>query len=249
MSTAELKPCPFCGGHDIRIDNHWSAGRNGETIYSMCCYDCGATFPNRYRREVMVESWNRRALSQQAAKPVAWARKWHIDGEKPAKERNENNRLVWPKKFKYLPVTPSKLFADDVALGRMRAQVVATGRTITQSYYTDEQGEKDAAFIAAANPAAILELIDRLRKAEAASKWQPIETAPKDGTRVMLTVAGYAGSRGPFSMPDSYQDILHLARYTGEFWEPYIPNEWTHWKPLPSIPTAPADADTEGEKR
>ncbi len=31
------------------------------TIYSMCCYDCGATFPNRYKLELLKDAWNRRA--------------------------------------------------------------------------------------------------------------------------------------------------------------------------------------------
>ena len=58
----EMKPCPFCTGTDIRIDAHLNAGRAGETVYSMCCYDCGATFPNRYKRQLLVAAWNRRSL-------------------------------------------------------------------------------------------------------------------------------------------------------------------------------------------
>ncbi len=58
-------PCPFCGGTDIRITQHIGQGtgflHQGEDVFSMCCYDCGATFPNRYRRELLVECWNRRA--------------------------------------------------------------------------------------------------------------------------------------------------------------------------------------------
>ena len=55
----ELKECPFCGGTNIRIDKHPPIVR---PVFSMCCYDCGATFPNRYRRELLVDAWNRRAL-------------------------------------------------------------------------------------------------------------------------------------------------------------------------------------------
>jgi Lar family restriction alleviation protein len=61
--TETLKPCPFCSGTDIRIDRHPNAGQGshrGEDVYSMCCYNCGATFPNRYRRELLVEHWNTR---------------------------------------------------------------------------------------------------------------------------------------------------------------------------------------------
>lgn len=63
--TDNLSPCPFCGGADIRIDAHRHAGRGehqGETIYSMGCYGCGATFPNRYRKELLIEAWNRRVV-------------------------------------------------------------------------------------------------------------------------------------------------------------------------------------------
>ena len=46
-------------------------------------------------------------------------------------------------------------------LNRVRFRVVARGRTITQCYYSsgDDMAEKDAAYIAAANPSAILELL------------------------------------------------------------------------------------------
>lgn len=80
--------------------------------------------------------------------------------------------------------TPGKWMwdADPVKgdpLGRRRAQVIATGRTVTRSYYTNDQGEKDAAFIAAANPAVVLALIDRLRKAEAARDgWKLVPIVP-----------------------------------------------------------------------
>ena len=59
----ELKPCPFCGGTNIRFDEHHGEGRrmhSGETVWSMCCYDCGVAFPNRYRRELLEDAWNAR---------------------------------------------------------------------------------------------------------------------------------------------------------------------------------------------
>jgi Lar family restriction alleviation protein len=58
------KPCPFCGGTDIRTDRHVGAGRppwhRGQDVYTMCCYGCGATFPGRYSLELLREAWNRR---------------------------------------------------------------------------------------------------------------------------------------------------------------------------------------------
>lgn len=62
MSKSDFKPCPFCGGTDIRCDAHpfYERNRTETKVYSMCCYKCGATFPNRFRRELLVEAWNRR---------------------------------------------------------------------------------------------------------------------------------------------------------------------------------------------
>lgn len=60
----KVLPCPFCGGTDIRFTCHPREGRGpyhmGQDVWSMCCYECGATFPNRYRKELLVECWNRR---------------------------------------------------------------------------------------------------------------------------------------------------------------------------------------------
>lgn len=48
--------------------------------------------------------------------PVAWMRKWVFDKEKPGKVKNENNRMVWPYKFKFHETTIHHMFSDDVAL-------------------------------------------------------------------------------------------------------------------------------------
>ena len=48
--------------------------------------------------------------------PVAWARRWHVDGETPAKVKGENGRWAWPQKFKFHAVTPNKVFKDDAPL-------------------------------------------------------------------------------------------------------------------------------------
>ena len=51
-----------------------------------------------------------------SVRPRAWMRRWYFDGETPYKERNSRGRLAWPTKFKFLPVTPDQVMADDVAL-------------------------------------------------------------------------------------------------------------------------------------
>lgn len=61
----DLKPCPFCGstevanvsaGHAVP-SNHWHAG---EEIFAVNCKKCGASVPNRYRNDLVVNHWNRR---------------------------------------------------------------------------------------------------------------------------------------------------------------------------------------------
>lgn len=48
--------------------------------------------------------------------PRAWMRRWYFDGVTPYKELNKNGRQEWPFKFKVLPITPNKVFNDDVPL-------------------------------------------------------------------------------------------------------------------------------------
>ncbi len=49
-------------------------------------------------------------------------------------------------------------------LTRSRYEVTTLGRTITKTYYSDSTALNEAAYIAAANPAVILELIADLEK-------------------------------------------------------------------------------------
>ena len=49
-------------------------------------------------------------------KPAGWIRRWALDGEKPAKVKNEKGRWVWPQKFKLLPVTEGQCLPTDEPL-------------------------------------------------------------------------------------------------------------------------------------
>lgn len=73
---------------------------------------------HRIERQGMQKAWIA-ALAyarQQSAEPVAWERAWSRNGETPKKERNENGRMAWPKRFKFLPVTKAKILPDDFPL-------------------------------------------------------------------------------------------------------------------------------------
>ena len=68
------------------------------------------------RKKAIIAYIDGRTAGAAEAKPVAWARKWHIDGEQPVKERNANGRMAWLAKFKFKPITPHRIFPDDVPL-------------------------------------------------------------------------------------------------------------------------------------
>jgi hypothetical protein len=50
------------------------------------------------------------------SEPVAYQRKWDADGIAPYKEKNENGRMAWAKKFIFVPISKLRIFPDDVAL-------------------------------------------------------------------------------------------------------------------------------------
>jgi Lar family restriction alleviation protein len=56
MTEAELNPCPFCGGEDIKIRFSW-------IIWSYCgyCETCKSEGPMELSKKESIQSWNRRA--------------------------------------------------------------------------------------------------------------------------------------------------------------------------------------------
>jgi Lar family restriction alleviation protein len=70
--TDALLPCPFCGCCDVRLQKHSNAGRgehSGDDVFSIGCYRCGASVPNRYNehgRKLLISAWNTRTDISQA---------------------------------------------------------------------------------------------------------------------------------------------------------------------------------------
>lgn len=85
--------------------------------------------------KALYDALNAEPAVQNVQASIAYARKWHVDGEVPTKVRNEKNRLVWPAKFKWLPVTPNRIYPDDIALIAAPSQSVA----VQAKALTDEQ--------------------------------------------------------------------------------------------------------------
>ncbi len=91
------------------------------------------------------------------------------------------------------------------------------------------------------------------------SPWQPISSAPRDGTRVLLFWPSYAYSRGeagePWMSLGAWKTNLRIERLAEDRREGMVPSyfatndEWddyglalpehhpTHWVPLPAPPT------------
>jgi hypothetical protein len=86
-------------------------------------------------------------------------------------------------------------------------------------------------FIAAANPSAIKELIAAAR---AGAGWQPIETAPKDGTEFQ----GWVGQWEPrcrFNPESETFETWGRVDYDEDGWDVFVPA--THWMPPPDPPS------------
>lgn len=78
----------------------------------------------------------------------------------------------------------------------------------------------------------LMERIDALETELAALRerveWRPIETAPKDGTRLILATI----SDGDVDSSSGY-----WTDHNGGGWVRFMPWQPTHWLPLPPIPT------------
>lgn len=86
----------------------------------------------------------------------------------------------------------------------------------------------DAGFVATCDPQTILALLDRIEMLESRAEWQPIETAPRDGTEVWVYVAAAHGLPSFECMCAYHEDAGWCADELREV---------THWQPLP--PPAP----------
>jgi hypothetical protein len=82
-------------------------------------------------------------------------------------------------------------------------------------------------------------------------EWQPIESAPKDGTRILFALpyvwCGYWRGSRPVGMPDYRWDESWIG-WTREAFEDRPLNP-THWMPLPEPPnpSSPSGISREDE--
>ena len=83
----------------------------------------------------------------------------------------------------------------------------------------------------------------RKREVSAINDWKPIETAPKDGTKVDLWVEWPGQSPAAGRVPDAEWTDLYGWSYRsltgeGDFGIEHQGGQPTHWRPRPEPPTA-----------
>jgi hypothetical protein len=75
------------------------------------------------------------------------------------------------------------------------------------------------------------------------AEWQPIETAPKDGTRILVVDCGFVQIARWDEEFDNYNDRQGVPAWAtfacdDGFYSEYAENP-THWMPLPEPPRVP----------
>lgn len=72
------------------------------------------------------------------------------------------------------------------------------------------------------------------------SEWQKIDSAPKDGTRIIVFLPGFGEDEYDI---DGWDEWTGTAYYSYGDWRPeadfssFYPGELTHWMPLPNPPS------------
>lgn len=110
----------------------------------------------------------------------------------------------------------------------------------------EAQARGAVAMIADAASEEISRLTARVAELEKALAWQPIETAPKDGTDVLITGGTYWYDAETFQTEYPFSQVKiarhykgqdewnggHGSEYDAEYW-----HKPTHWMPLPPAPS------------
>lgn len=217
MRRDELKPCPFCGGKPFIQPN----GRLGYKYWEVVCdSECDFTGPARDTEEEAAAAWNRRssaALSIEQTQPV------------------QVKALEWRREA---PYHVARVFGGLYAVEAWDGGVTLSGIP----------GRRDFKDIEAAKAAAqqdyetriLSALVNAEADADVVERWQPIDTAPRDGTPVDLWGVNHlhprkTGRRATDVTWGRVRDWLGNERDDwqhgqGDDFEP------THWCPVPAAP-------------
>jgi len=106
--------------------------------------------------------------------------------------------------------------------------------------FADKDADKDVVMIAIAR-------LEQLEKALEAQQWKPIESAPKDGSKILLASLGYAMNWDEGCVLED--KALSVGWASSGFWSKQFNKFWdgsepcgfanlTHWQPLPTPPAS-----------
>lgn len=66
MSDVELKPCPFCGSDEVKVQNFLSEAK----YYGILCCECDTRACTHFDRESVIKAWNTRATECEKCKHI-----------------------------------------------------------------------------------------------------------------------------------------------------------------------------------
>ena len=151
----ELKPCPYCGGTEMRVFDKYYSGAIARAYY-VICFDCWMKGPELSGSEAAAEAWNNLPRKVESL---------------PNSQLDELEELAGK-------ATPGGWCYEEAFGGFANRWAVIVRRGIHEpGFYSaiaemvgEERTEDDAAFIAAANPAVVLALIAEVRRHRSAKE-------------------------------------------------------------------------------
>jgi len=217
----ELLPCPFCGSAEV-----------SPSSWDVKCSGCGAEMPGGTQQA--IERWNRRpTLSDEAVERAATSIEAQVGqfahmswGFYQMLARDAITAAFSP------PPEPS-VVSHELAIGDTQGGLPVTSETQEPAPTIAE----NATVAPAPSSPVPVEAVG----------WQPIETAPKDGSIIDLFADGQRWSDCYWGKPlhfcgeaGQYCDSDWHSEPDGWTWsavnEPFPFDEPTHWMPLPAAP-------------
>ena len=145
-----------------------------------------------------------------ASKPMAYARDWKIAGIAPYKERNENGRIAWPKRFILHPVTEHRVLKSDSALYAVDAGGVLALTTELRRLRAENEALTLKAEYASNNHMASLMLVADIRAAAGDPDGRLMQTELVAHIEALQVDAGrYRWLRDKCHLFDHYRAMKH----------------------------------------